>query len=89
MNVRAGEQLDDIIGAFVRAKKRANMPEGFRRHDLRHRYATVLFELGVPPQDIQEIMGHADINTTMGYKKKMRKKDYLQRAADAQNAARA
>lgn len=34
-------------------------------HDLRHTYATRLFEKGVPPKTVQVLLGHADIDTTM------------------------
>ncbi len=33
-------------------------------HQLRHGYATMLFEAGVDVKDAQELMGHADINLT-------------------------
>ena len=33
-------------------------------HQLRHGYATMLFEAGVDVKDAQELMGHADINMT-------------------------
>ncbi|MCE5272025.1 site-specific integrase, partial [bacterium] len=36
-------------------------------HRLRHTYATWLAECGTPIQDIQHILGHKDINTTIRY----------------------
>lgn len=33
-------------------------------HQLRHAFATILFEAGINEKDAQEIMGHADISTT-------------------------
>ena len=33
-------------------------------HQLRHGYATMLFEAGVEEKDAQELMGHSDISTT-------------------------
>lgn len=33
-------------------------------HQLRHAYATMLFEAGITERDAQELMGHADIHTT-------------------------
>lgn len=35
-------------------------------HDLRHTYATRLFELGEEPRTVQELLGHSDINITLG-----------------------
>lgn len=33
-------------------------------HQLRHGYATLLFEAGIPDKDAQELLGHADITLT-------------------------
>lgn len=33
-------------------------------HQLRHAYATMLFEAGIDVKDAQELMGHSDINLT-------------------------
>ncbi|SHJ99271.1 Site-specific recombinase XerD [Hathewaya proteolytica DSM 3090] len=49
---------------FKRILKRCGLPE-FRLHDLRHTFATRLFENGVPPKTVQVLMGHSDITTTM------------------------
>lgn len=35
-------------------------------HDLRHTYATRLFELGEKPKTVQELLGHSDISVTLG-----------------------
>ena len=35
-------------------------------HDLRHTYATRLFELGEPAKTVQELLGHSNINVTLG-----------------------
>ncbi len=40
--------------------------EGKTFHDLRHTYATRLFELGEEPRTVQELLGHSDINITLG-----------------------
>jgi len=34
-------------------------------HDLRHTYATRLFELGEAPKTVQELLGHANVNITL------------------------
>lgn len=35
-------------------------------HDLRHTYATRLFELGEPAKTVQELLGHSNLNITLG-----------------------
>ena len=34
-------------------------------HDLRHTYATRLFELGEEPKTVQELLGHSNISITL------------------------
>lgn len=41
--------------------------KGARVHALRHTAATMLIDLGVPIEVIQDILGHAQIQTTRGY----------------------
>lgn len=36
-------------------------------HALRRGFATVLSQLGIPPTEIQDMLGHANINTTLDY----------------------
>ena len=43
-------------------KKENNLTMTF--HQLRHAYATMLFEAGINEKDAQELMGHTDINLT-------------------------
>lgn len=38
-----------------------------RPHALRHTFATRCFEKGMTPRTVQEIMGHANYNTTVSY----------------------
>lgn len=35
------------------------------RHSIRHQYATTLYEAGIDPKSAQELLGHAQISTTM------------------------
>lgn len=51
------------------AKKKKAPPKrklfGFRAHDLRHSYATALYDAGVPVKAAQYFLGHADIRITI------------------------
>ena len=35
------------------------------RHQIRHSYATILYEAGIDPKSAQQLLGHAQISTTM------------------------
>ena len=39
--------------------------EGFHFHVLRHTYTTNLLANGALPKDVQELLGHSSVNTTM------------------------
>lgn len=43
----------------------AGLPEKTRFHDLRHTCATLLIEQEVHPRVVMDILGHAQISTTM------------------------
>jgi integrase len=49
---------------FRRALRKAGLPL-LRVHDMRHLAGTLMSEAGVPPKRAQEILGHADIRTTL------------------------
>jgi integrase len=53
-------------------------------HQLRHNYATILWEAGVPPEIAQKLMGHSDIHTTQQIYLEIRG-DHLSDAANALN----
>ena len=40
--------------------------EHVRFHNLRHTAATMMLEMGINPRIVQEELGHADIETTLG-----------------------
>jgi integrase len=57
-----------------RALRRAGLPP-LRFHDKRHLAGTLMSEAGVPPKRAQEILGHADVRTTLAiYTHTMRRK---------------
>ena len=48
-----------------RASKKLEGLEGFHFHQLRHTFTTNLISNGAAIKDVQELLGHADANTTM------------------------
>jgi len=56
-----------IQQSFRLAKKKARIHKDITVHSLRHTYATHLLEQGVDIVTIKELLGHADISTTMMY----------------------
>ena len=57
-------------------------------HQLRHSFATIAFECGVPVKSVQEILGHAQISTTMDIYTDFRN-DALKAAGDLLNSGMA
>ncbi|MEI7768995.1 MAG: site-specific integrase [Chloroflexales bacterium] len=55
----------NLIRHFKAALKRAGLPTSTRFHDLRHWCASLLISYKVHPKAIQEILGHANITTTL------------------------
>ena len=54
-----------ITGMCLTLKKRIEGLEDFHFHQLRHTYTSKLLSNGAAPKDVQELLGHSDINTTM------------------------
>ncbi len=53
--------------AFVRSKRRAGVEKIGGIHALRHAYATHLLEGGLPVQQLQRLLGHHNIHSTLRY----------------------
>jgi integrase len=49
---------------FKKVLKKAGLPDKTRIHDLRHTFVTHMLAFGVPPKDVQEIVGHASFGNT-------------------------
>ena len=64
---RPGMPLEDVRNAWTRAAKAAGLPAGFRIHDLRHSFASVLANLGTPLNEIGVLLGHSQMSTTQRY----------------------
>lgn len=62
------QQINDMLK--TEALYSGGIPKHFERvhpHALRHTFATRCFEKGMTPRAVQEIMGHANYNTTVSY----------------------
>lgn len=66
-SARAGQRVLTFKGAFRAAIRASNLPAGFRPHDLRHRRITTWLADGKNPVHVKEAVGHASLQTTMGY----------------------
>ena len=66
INPETQKHYVDIKKSFKTALKQAKI-QNFRFHDLRHTFATRLIEKGVDIVVVKELMGHANISTTMIY----------------------
>jgi integrase len=72
-----GEPMPHVTAeaAFKRALHSAGLPGHFSPHSLRHSYASLLLADGVSPAYVQEQLGHASIELTVGtYGRWLRKK---------------
>jgi integrase/recombinase XerD len=74
-SVPTGQRLfDNDFGSVSSLRRRFNRIRDYAGfspkhsfHALRRGFATVLSQLGIPPTEIQNMLGHANINTTLDY----------------------
>lgn len=59
-------EAPSTVGIMCRtASKKIEGLEGFHFHQLRHTFTSNLLSNGAAPKDVQELLGHADVSTTM------------------------
>ena len=59
------ESSNTVGNMCRRASKKVEGLEGFHFHQLRHTFTSNLLSNGAAPKDVQELLGHADVSTTM------------------------
>jgi len=64
---RSGQPLENLRGAWERAKRAAGLPGELRIHDLRHSFASALANAGTPLYEIGTVLGHSQLSTTTRY----------------------
>ena len=59
-------ETPSTVGIMCRtARKKVKGLENFHFHTLRHTFTSNLLSNGAAPKDVQELLGHADVSTTM------------------------
>lgn len=59
-------EAPNTVGLMCRSsRKKVKGLEDFHFHMLRHTFTSNLLRGGASPKDVQELLGHADVSTTM------------------------
>lgn len=75
---REGNYLAEDVTRKAFYKWREQNGVTLTMHQLRHGYATILFEAGLSPKEMQELLGHSQISTTMDIYTHLRKEKLTQ-----------
>ena len=59
--------VQSVQQIIKKAAKQAKIKKNVHPHTLRHSFATQLLENGYQPQDIQPLLGHSHLETTLTY----------------------
>jgi integrase len=62
-----GQQRTDFKGPWLRIRKAAGLPEGFRFHGLRHNFASYLISNGMDLSVVGALLTHKNASTTQRY----------------------
>lgn len=65
-NLKTGRPYQNLYRSWNKARCAAGLRD-FRLHDLRHSFASILVNNGVSIYEVQNLLGHASINTTKRY----------------------
>jgi site-specific recombinase XerD len=55
----------NVRKSFKQILKKCNLSSDFRIHDLKHTFATRLFEKGVAPKTVQSFLEYSNVQTTL------------------------
>lgn len=64
---RAGRPLEGVRSAWDRAKVAVPLPPETRLHDLRHTFASLCVDNGVPLYEVSKLLGHSNLSVTARY----------------------